>query len=74
MKTYLFGSFNFGTFTIGGNENEMCIIQRLDRVRAFASEEEAEAYFDSRGFDSWCVDDGSIEIVEAYAGGAESCQ
>lgn len=70
MKTYLFGSFNFGTFTIGDNENEMCIVQQLDEAMQFYSDDEAEEYFETQGFDSWCVDDGSIEIVAPYAGGA----
>ena len=70
MKTYLFGSFNFGTFTIGGNENEMCIIQSLDSRKEFSSHDEAEDYFETQGFDSWCVDDGSFELVTPYTGGA----
>lgn len=68
MKTYLFGSFTFGTFTIGGNTNEMCIIQHLVLVKEFSSDDEAGDYFEAHGFDSWCVDDGSIEIVIAYEG------
>ncbi|MDI1362538.1 hypothetical protein [Methylotenera sp.] len=61
--TYIFGTFNFGTFRIGGDVNHMCIVQSLGLKRTFETLEEAEHFIDVQPYDSWCRVDDQIEIV-----------
>ena len=44
MRDYYFGNMEFGKMTIRMEEFEVCVINEIDEVKQFDSDEEAEKY------------------------------
>lgn len=61
-----FGSFTFGTFTIGNDSNRMAIINNIDHVDRM-TECEADDYMTAHGYDSYLIPrlyDGEIVFAQ----------
>ena len=49
-----FGHMTHGTFTIGGDENSIVIVNSIDE-KAIMNPDDVEEYMESQGFDSYLV-------------------
>ena len=58
-----FGHMTHGTFTIGGDENPIVIVNSIDE-KAIMNPDDVEEYCISQGYDSWLVlDEFEGEVV-----------
>ena len=61
-----FGSFTFGSFTIGDDTNPMAIVNRIDHVARMTADE-AEEYMIENSYDSYLIPrlyDGEIVFAQ----------
>ena len=61
-----FGSFTFGSFTIGDDTNPMAIVNRIDHVARMTADE-AEEYMIENNYDSYLIPrlyDGEIVFAQ----------
>jgi hypothetical protein len=54
MKTYYFGEMEFGDFMKGDDYYPIVLIHRVDEVREFETEEEADDYMVEHKFGGYC--------------------
>ena len=66
-----FGHMTHGTFTIGGDENPIVIVNSIDE-KAIMNPDDVEEYMESQGFDSYLVLDelkGDIVFSQTFLKG-----
>jgi hypothetical protein len=64
MKTYYFGEIEFGDFIKHEDYHPIALISRVDQVREFATEDEAENYMVEHGYSGYI--DANTKAVEIY--------
>jgi len=62
MKTYYFGAIEFGDFQKGNDLYPVALVHRIDEVRDFADDEQADDYMVDQGFSAYLAVDAPIEI------------
>lgn len=64
---YYFGNMDFGTFTIGRDTSRIAIVHELHETRHFDSDDEAEEYFETTDYVSWCRAEDPDELEVTFS-------